>query len=546
MGEHRLPKPPCGFLFPLLEWASLRGPYALLDSSHPFASPISMSTWRRTLSNAIMGCLIILSVSYAGLGCSSLHKDAETLMEGEEYAEATKVYEKILKGNPNDAKALVGLKRSRTNWIDKALLDVRMLRLSQQAAPATDLLKKIIDREREWQFYPEGAVHFTQVEETKYAIRLISAQVDAWETRGHLLKARAYVEGYRQVFATPVLIKRFENINSQLTNTAKNQCDTYKTSSRPSLPYFITFAKRYCDSWGISFDAGFDLAKTRAAFLFKEIDVISKDVSGIPEALYPYGREKLGKEFESSAWYDKNGSSPLVIYLKAAFSHDHKKTLEKAVHSYTVQVPYTVMIPQMRQIPHTTYQQMCTAYRCTSTPFTTYTYETYMVPATRYRDDPRQFNYDRWRHVQALAFHADLLSLIQGMEVNASHTQTVRNTDTEHPHSVPDIGLSPDVLSLPNPLSWLEKQIDEAAQNWGQALINVWIKTYCRAPEMTVDEKTSAEYVFRCLRQRQDPAPPFAENWFKEKLGADYRTVELWIDRSDNGPIPPLDIQEKE
>lgn len=501
----------------------------------------SMSMCCRTFTVSL-----ILSVSYVGLGCSSLHKDAETLMEGEEYAEAIKVYEKILKDSPNDAKALVGLKRSRTNWIDKALLDVRMLRLSQQAGPATDLLKKIIEREREWQFYPEGAVLFTQEEETKYAIRLISAQVEAWQSRGHLLKSRTYVEGYRQVFATPLQIKRFENMKSQLTNAAKNQCEAYKTSSKPSLPYFITFAKRYCDSWGISFDAGFDVAKTRAAFLFKEIDVVAKDVSGIPEVSYPYAREKLGKEFESSAWYDKNASLPLAIYVKANFSHDHQKTKEHAVHSYTVQVPYTDMIPQMRQIPHTRYQQMCTAYRCTSYPVTTYTYETYMVPVTRYRDDPRQFNYDRWQHVQVLAFHAELLSVIQGMKVSGSHTQTARNTDTEHPHSLPHIGLSPDVLSLPNPLSWLETQIDETAHEWGQELINVWIKTYCRAPEVTVDENTSAEYVFRCLRQRQDPTPPFAENWFKEKLGGDYRTVELWLDRSDNGPIPPLDIQEKE
>ena len=465
-------------------------------------------------------------------------------MEGEEYAQAARVYTEILDRNPKDAKALVGLKKARNSWIDKSLIDVRMLRLSQQAAPATDLLKKIIGREREWQFYPEGAVQFTQEEETKYAVRLIAAQIEAWQTKGHLLKARAYIEEYRQVFATPALITQYENIKGQLTNAAKNQCETYKTLSMPSLPYFITFSRRFCDSWGISFDAGFDVAKTRAASLFKEIDIVSNDVSGIPEALYAYGRETLRKEFEASSWYDKDAGSPLFLSLKAGFSHEHKKTIEEAVHSYTVKVPYTVMIPQMRQIPHTTYQEMCTGNFCTSTPITTYTYETYTVPVTRYRDDPRQFKYDRWRHVQVLAFHAEVLSSIQGMEANASHTQTARNADTEHPHSVPDIGLFPDVLSLPNPLTWLEKQIDEAAHNWGQALTKVWIQTYCTAPEATVDEKTSAEYVFRCLRERQDPAPPFAETWFKEKLGADYRTVEQWLDRSDNSPIPSPDIQE--
>lgn len=493
-----------------------------------------------------MVCLIILSISYVGLGCSSLHKDAEILMEGEEYAEATKVYERILKDNPDDAKALVGLKRSRTNWIDKALLDVRMLRLSQQAVTATELLKTIIAREREWQFYPEGAVQFTQEEETKFAVRLITAQIEAWQTRGHILKARAYLEGNRQVFATPALVARYEHITGHLTNAAKGQCESYRGLSTPSLPYFMTFAKRYCGSWGVSFNPGFDVAKTRATSLFKEVEIISNDVSGIPEALYAYGRERLRTEFEASAWYDKDAGSPLLLSLKAGFSHEHNKAIEEAVHSYTVRVPYTVMVPQMRQVPHTTYQQMCTAYGCTSTPFTTYTYETYTVPVTRYRDDPRQFKYDRWRHVQTLAFHAELHSSIQGMEANGSHTQTARNTDTEHPHSIPDIGLFPDVLSLPNPLTWLEKQIDEAAHSWGQALTKVWIQTYCTAPEATVDEKTSAEYVFRCLRERQDPAPPFAENWYKEKLGADYRTVEQWLDRSDNGPIPPLDIQEKE
>lgn len=467
-------------------------------------------------------------------------------MEGEEYAEAAKVYTRILESDPNDAKALVGLKRSRVNWIDKALLDVRMLRLSQQAGTATELLKKIIAREQEWQFYPEGAVKYTQEEETKFAVRLITSQIEAWQMRGHILKARVYLEGNRQVFATPALVARYETVTSHLVNTAREQCESYRGLSKPSLPYFMTFARRYCGSWGVSFDAGFDVAKTRATSLFKEVKITSNDVSGIPEVLYGYGREQLRKEFEASAWYDKDAVSPLPVSLKAGFSHEHNKAVEEAVHSYTVQVPYTEMVPQMRQIPHTTYQRMCTAYGCTSTPFTTYTYETYMVPVTRYRADPRQFKYDRWRHVQALAFYAELHASLHGMEANGSRTQTERNTDTEHPHSIPHIGLSPDMLSLPNPLTWLEKQIDEATHNWGQALKKVWVQTYCTAPEVTVDEMTSAEYVFRCLRERQDHAPPFAESWFKEKLGADSRTVEQWLDRSENGPIPSLDIQDKE
>jgi virulence-associated protein VapD len=64
-------------------------------------------------------------------------------MDGEEYAEAAKVYGSILNDNPKDPEALVGLTKARYKWIDKSLIDVRMLRLSQQAASATDLLKQL-------------------------------------------------------------------------------------------------------------------------------------------------------------------------------------------------------------------------------------------------------------------------------------------------------------------------------------------------------------------------------------------------------------------
>jgi hypothetical protein len=466
-------------------------------------------------------------------------------MEGEEYAEAAKVYGSILNDNPKDPEALVGLTKSRYKWIDKSLIDVRMLRLSQQAASATDLLKTIIEREREWQFFPTGAVQYTQEEETKYAVSLIAAQTEAWQTSGHLLKARAYIEGYQRMFATPTVIARYEHIKGQVTSAAKNQCENYRASAEPSLPYFTAFAKRYCDSWGISFNAGFDVAETRASSLFKGIHIVATDMSGIPEDLYGYGRDALIKEFEASPWYDKDAQSTLLLSLKTGFSHEHKKTLEKAVHFYTVKVPYTAMVPQMRQIPHTTYQETCTGTMCSSIPITTYTTETYTVPLTRYRDDPRQFEYDRWRHVHTLAFDAELLSSIQGMDANASHIKKVRKTDTEHPHSVPQIGLFPDLLSPSNPQTWLEKQIEEAAHSWGRALTKTWIQTYCTSPDTTNDERTLTNYVFRCLRVAQDPLPSFAETWFKEKLGTDYRTAELWLGRSNDAPIPFVDLDAK-
>ena len=463
-------------------------------------------------------------------------------MEGEEFEEAAKVYAQILDRTPTDAKALVGRTKARANWIDKKLIDVRMLRLSEQAVPAIELLIKIIQLEREWQFYPEGAVQFTQQEETKFAVQLISTQIDAWQARGHLLKARVYLEAHSPIFASSALIERFERLSGQLRQAAKEQCDSYKSHTKPSRPHLTNFAKRYCGSWGISFDAGFDVVKARATSLFREIKIITKELNGISDVLQAHGHESLVKEFQASAWYASEASRSLQVEVNAKFAQDHRRILEEAVHSYTIRMPYIEMIPQFRLVPHTTYQRFCATYSCASMPITTYTYESYRVPVTKYHDDPRQLKYDRWRHTQLLSFQAEVFSSVGGVAARAVYTKTENDTDTEHQYYNPDVRLYPDPLSLIDPLRWLQKQLDEAAHKWGGALSKGWIQMYCNASETTTDEETLAEYVFRCLREEQDPPPSFADTWYKEKFGAPYQDVEQWLNHADRAPIPLPDI----
>lgn len=478
---------------------------------------------------------LLVSLGFIILACNSLHKNAEILMQGEEYGEAAKVYSQILNQDPNDAKAIVGLKKARTNWIDRKLIDVRMLRLSEQAGPAAELLKQIIEREREWQFYPEGAVQYTQEEETQLAVRFVTAQVEAWRTKGYLLQARAFLQIYHPVFATPALVKRYEAIGGQLAASANEQCLGFKQDLAPSQPYFATFAKRYCDSWGVSVDPGFDIAKVRGAVLFNGIQ-ISGTAETIPKALQTRGQQRLLSAFQRTAWYDSEGAAPLAVQINAAFASDHTKTIEHTVHSYTVQVPYTVMIPQMRTIPHTTYTKSCNAYGCITTPLTTYTYETYMVPITRYREDPRQFPYDRWRHHQLLIFHAEVSASVEGTDAQSVHTQKTDDTDTEHPHSVPEIGLYPDPLTLPDPLQWLERQIDATADEWRQSLGQAWVRRHCATPESTATGSALADYVFRCLREPQRTLPTFINVWFQQRFDAGHEDVEKWLARVDHAP----------
>lgn len=477
--------------------------------------------------------LLVLAVFLSA--CNSLHSNAKILMEGEDYGEAAKVYSQILEQDPQDAKAIVGLRKARLGWLDIKLLDVRMLRLADQSVAATDLFLEVINREREWQFYPEGAVQYTQEEETRFAERFITAQVDVWQAKKLLLQARAFLAHYHPIFATSVRTKNYEVLRSRMTKDATEQCREESESLSAGLPYWAAFIKRYCESWGVSLNPGFDLTKQLALHAYSTIEVTA-NADTIPQALQAEGKQRLTNVFQRTAWYDSQAPNTLPVEVSAGFSNNHSKNIEHTVHSYTIRVPYTAMIPQMRTVPHTTYQQSCNAYGCINIPNTTYSYEWYTVPMTQYRDEPRRLEYDRWRHRQILVFHAEMRSVVEDTEANAVTTEKSEETDTEHPHSMPNIGLYPDPLTLPDPLKWLERQIDMAANQWSQALSEAWIRLYCTEPSAAVTGPELGDYVFRCFRGHPRTMPAFVTTWFKQRFDAGQDDVEQWLAQKENVP----------
>lgn len=488
------------------------------------SAPISL--WRIVI---LSGALFLLS------GCHKTHKNADTLLDAEEYEAAAQSYTALLGQDPRDAQAIVGRTKARNGWIDKKLIDVRMLRLSGQAHAALDLLTQIIAREREWQFSPVGAVQYTQEEETDQAVQFVAAQLDAWRTNGPLLRARAFLQQYRPVFASPSLVKKYEDLLSLLMDAARAECLGQARELDASHPYHAIFVARYCQSWGITIPTPFDPGQVRAAGLFNEL-AIAFSVTGIPDVLQQELRHQLTQSFKKTAWYDPAAKLALPVQVVAGFTTEETKTSESAIHEYTVQVPYTSMVPQTRRIPYTTYFQRCDGYSCVSVPETTYRYETYNVPATRYRDEPRQFPYERWRHHQALGFHATVRALVGGTDAASTRTQNAAQTDTTHTHQVPEVGLAPDPLTLPDPLQWLKKEMSTASTDWGQALSKSWSELYCAPPAAAETSAELTDHVFRCLQDSRTTPPPFVDAWFKQRFNGGRAEVDRWLTQTAGPP----------
>ena len=513
-------------------------------SSHPvgyssLSAPLLRSLVISPIARALISLwpIVILSGALFLLsGCHQSHKNADTLLETEEYEAAAQSYTALLERDPQDAGAIAGRTKAQNGWISKKLIDVRMLRLSGQAGAALDLLTNIITREREWQFSPVGAVQYTQEEETGQAVQFIAAQLDAWRTNGSLLQARAFLQQYRPVFTSTSLVKKYEDLLSLLVDAARTECQGQAREFDASRPYHASFISRYCQSWGITVPANFDPGQTRAAGLFNEL-AIAFSVTGIPDVLQQELRHQLTQSFKKTAWYDPVAKRALPVQVVAGFTSEETKTSESAIHEYRVQVPYTAMIPQTRRIPYTTYFERCDGYSCVFVPETTYRYETYNVPATRYHDEPRQFPYERWRHHQALDFHTTIKAVVGGIDASSTRTQKAAQTDTAHSHQVSEVGLAPDPLTLPDPLEWLKKELSASSTDWGQALSKTWSELYCSPPAAADTSAELTDHVFRCLQDSRTTPPPFVDAWFKQRFNGSKVEVDRWLTQTAGSPV---------
>ncbi len=96
------------------------------------------------------------------LGCSTLHKTAEEMMDKESYDDAIRTYETILKRSPNDTDAIAGLRSAKEKYLDKRLIEIRLARIGNNHEQSWDMLLDLVKRERVWNFYPTGKVTFSQ------------------------------------------------------------------------------------------------------------------------------------------------------------------------------------------------------------------------------------------------------------------------------------------------------------------------------------------------------------------------------------------------
>ena len=95
-----------------------------------------------------------------------------------------------------------------------------------------------------------------------------------------------------------------------------------------------------------------------------------------------------------------------------------------------------------------------------------------------------------------------------------------QQNDVAHDMHMPNIGLGPNGLDLPEKESWFADKLSQANNEWVQVLRERWQHLYCKMDSAKTSQFPVEELALRCLRLRHPSSyPSFIENWFQKELG---------------------------
>lgn len=483
-------------------------------------------------------CTALVALTLFLEGCSTAHKRAEKYLEAQAYDDAASTFEEILREDPKDADAVIGLQVARNKIIDTKLIQIRLSRMAGNQQNAIDMLLNLVDAENSWKLYPKGQVAFTQAEESSLALSFLKTKVKEYLAKKHPLPADIQLKRYRPIFEGD-LVTKFSMLQGEVQKYGRNRCENLSSEgSSKNLPYYAYFIRRFCAYWGGPQRETASTDDSRLAELFGRVEVTLR-IKGIPQELSGVLTETLRDSFSDSPWYDPKGKKTVRVILDGDFLKRHEKEAVRLVHQYTEQVPYTAYVPvmQSRQVPYSSSSYQCdtvyggygqSAQVCGYVPVTKYRTEYYTetVAVTQYREVPRTQPYEADKHYQFLGL------LVKGRVEFGSYqkvieiTEKSEETSFQHDWNLPEIGLTPKALELPDPLDWLKDQGKSVATQTAEAGSQLWTNLFCKPQVKDRSIASQGDQVHRCLKQHLGDPPKFAEKWYDSIIGQSVRETK--------------------
>jgi hypothetical protein len=472
--------------------------------------------------------------------CATRSFNAKKMFDAGLFNDASIVYEEILRDDPENVDAKIGLNSARSELWKQELVSIRLLRMSGNTDSALERAELLLKKTKNWDLsnFSSGDLISAQ-DEFRFAKRTLAQKISKLLNELKPLLAEDFSNLFPLIREVKVEGYSSSNSSEEIKRVGHQQCKALSEELKNSSFSSANFLKKYCSYFG--FVHGRNMLAKNVDYRFSSIEVIGKIISSDDTLVTDEYRELVTTEVQrqlvNSPLFSSESPKVFLIKIAGGFSYRYQKEQVKKTHSYSVRVPfvameeydepyqqaYSAIEPYTENEPYSDTESVwnscksiiygvgCSGgydYRTVTkyrqqlkfrnvTRYRTL-YQTKTRPVTRYRDEPRSYTYDAVDHFENAKLSVQLIST-KDKKLSVSFSKEKENQFTTHNENLPDIGLSESSPKFLPRGEWRKNQYQEVSEQFLKMVMDHYASNYCESDSKLKDHINEFERASRCL-----------------------------------------------
>jgi hypothetical protein len=479
---------------------------------------------RRFLACRVNVLFFIGSASFILMSCSSVLIRARELAAHREWDTAHSLWVEYLNSNPQHAEALEGKRKAEEEIVSDRLVGIKNAREAKDLTEALARMEALLELQSRWGYKLDFYSAAYQAKELRTLWSEIESRAKFNISRKQPFKALLVFSNYPNIFSSTPEKIRLE-VKKDLFASLDSRCSQLRSELALAGPRSNELFIKLCK--------GAFVQNRALASVSENVDRFNSirsviNINGVPKEVYPVFSESVEAAFKGSQWYSEKSNKALTLKVEG---HMSLKVTEKRVvknHEYSVNIPYTQYVPQMRfvQEPYDTTEYRCVwAYSqniCGNVPVVKYRsvprWEN--VPVTRYRTEPRVYTFfaDEVRNSGVAVIKTSYIG-VTGKNL-VTITEQLNELKHVHNESMPEIGLQPEQDRGSSASDWVKQVATLVSSKVEGSMAETWRRYVCGAIKGHNKSKHLPENILRCEQFADtDREKQLIEDWYKKTFG---------------------------
>jgi len=467
----------------------------------------------------------LIALSLITVSCATLTERGEEALAKGEYEKALSLFERAYQYDSDDPDAREGLRRAQQMWLERKLIDVRLLRLGSNFGDSEALLLRIIRNENNWQVFPSGAAFSTQNEEVKLFADRVVRRIDEYLKNSNPLAAQ-FEFNRNNFILEKALDQNTATIKNDIYVRGKSFCQAAQKSLKTEEYYTGQWFQKTCKVWKVP--VTLPPLKNSVA-LFREVKVDTK-VQGMAPDLGKILNENVTQAFMQSKWHDPAGKVTLNLSVGGKFKSEQFETEVPREKTYYVQVPYTESYRRTKETPKSETGLTILASLLFKSSNNEHTYDngdgTETVTVTKYRPEPRTYKYHAVEMKALKTLRGSLTAGLDKENFVMDLDERYSFLEDRHSENFPDAGLRPTQPVFITDAQWIQTTSQSYIAELSRKLQDSWIERFC-SPEPNHESLSEREDAYRCGYQIEVVAPEKLRQFYLKTWQIRY---EDWLD----------------